>query len=236
MLRRSAIHHRQLALGGRPAQHAGWEYVASFGSVDEEVRRASAGVVVVDLSPVGKVLVRGTGVEAWAASVVGGAPVPVGHVVPCGGDHAPGSRLCRLSHEDALILSTPEGTAPVVSALERGIAAGGQGCLHLVDVTSGRTGIALVGPRSRDVLVKLTALDVAPERLPDARCAQTAVARVAALVVRHALDGLPAYEVYVARDLGEYVWEAALDAGAEFAIAPGGWTAYTRLRACSAAA
>ena len=236
-MRRSAIHHRQLALGGRLAQQAGWEYVASFGNAEDELRRARSGVVVVDLSPRGKLLVRGTGVEAWAARAVGGKTVPVGHVVPW--DHVRGGQLCRLSQEDALVLTAPDETLPprIAPALERSIVAEDKGCLHLVDVTSGRAGMGLVGPRSRDVLVKLTALDVEPECLPDSHCAQTALAKVAALVVRQDLDGgVPAYEVYVARDLGEYVWEAVLDAGAEFGIAPCGWTAYGRLRARSAAA
>ena len=155
----------------------------SFGNAEEEQRRARSGVVVADLSPLGKLLVRGTAVDAWV-----GRTVPVGQVAQW--DRAPGARLCRLSHEDALVLTAPdEKPAPwIAPALERSIVAEDKGCLHLVDVTSGRAGMGLVGPRSRDVLVKLTALDVGPERLADARCAQTALAKVPALVVRQDVE------------------------------------------------
>ena len=229
-LRRSAIHHHHVALGARFAQQAGWEWAESFGNPEEEQRRARSGVVLVDLSPLGKLLIRGTGVAAWVGPGVG-----VGQVVAW--VRVPGARLCRLSHEDALVLTAPDEAPPqVVPALDRSIAAVGAGCLQVVDLTSARTGIGLVGPRSRDLLVKLTALDVDAERLSDARCAQTALAKVAALVVRQDVGGVPAYEVYVARDFGEYVWDAVLDAGAEFDIAPCGGAAYTRLGARAASA
>lgn len=231
-MKRTALYHRHRALGARMGVAAGWECAESFGSVEEEVRRARSSVAVADLSPLGKLLVRGAGVGAWIAGGWGGGSAELGRVVPWG--DVPGTRLCRLTEEDALVLALPAETARVAEGLaESGASEGGGSCLHLVDLTSGRAGIGLVGPRSADLLVNLTALDLSDERLPDGRCAQTGLARVPVTIVRQDAGGggLPAYEIYVARDLGEYVWDAVFDAAPELGARPCGWAAYTRLHA-----
>lgn len=234
-MKRTALYHRHRALGARMGVAAGWECAESFGSVEEEVRRARSSVAVADLSPLGKLLVRGAGVGAWIARSGGAAEV--GGVVPWG--DVPGTRLCRLTDEDALMLALPAETARVAEGLaESGASEGGGSCLHLVDLTSGRAGIGLVGPRSADLLVNLTALDLSDERLPDGRCAQTGLARVPVTIVRQDAGGgaLPAYEIYVARDLGEYVWDAVFDAAPELGARPCGWAAYTQLHAAGVGA
>ena len=90
--------------------------------------------------------------------------------------------------------------------------------------------VQLVGPHSRDLLGKLTALDLSPPQFGDLTCTQGSVAKV------HALSSVPtlaelAYEVYCGREFGEYLWDTLRDAGQEFGAVPFGVAAQRLLRA-----
>jgi hypothetical protein len=43
---------------------------------------------------------------------------------------------------------------------------------------------------------------------------------------RYDVEALPAFELYVERPYGEYVWMCVMDAGREFGITPVGWGAW----------
>jgi len=126
--------------------------------------------------------------------------------------------VARLAQDQALVL-TPAATREAVVATIAGEVASGNACCHLTDLTSTLAGLSLVGPRCRDVLRKLTSADLRDRVVPNASCAQVGLARVPALILRRDLAGLPSYEVYVARDYGEYVWDAVFEAGHEFGLA-----------------
>jgi glycine cleavage system aminomethyltransferase T len=87
----------------------------------------------------------------------------------------------------------------------------------------------MVGPRLEGVLCRLTHLDVRPAALPPDSCVETALAGVEALLVRHDRGDLPAVRVYVAWDLGEYVWERVLEAGRDVPATPLGLDALALL-------
>jgi heterotetrameric sarcosine oxidase gamma subunit len=90
------------------------------------------------------------------------------------------------------------------------------------DVSSVFAQFLLAGPRSRDVLTKLTSLNVSERALPDGACRQTSLAHVHATVLRNDLGAVPAFHLLVARDYGESVWQAVLHAGHEFHVVPFG--------------
>lgn len=95
------------------------------------------------------------------------------------------------------------------------------GCMHVTDVTSAYSDLLLAGPKSRDVLRKLTSVNVSETALPNAGIAQGSVAHVNAIVLREDLS-VPAYHLLVAREYGEYFWDAVMHAGHEFGIVPFG--------------
>jgi sarcosine oxidase subunit alpha len=98
------------------------------------------------------------------------------------------------------------------------------------DVTFAYAGFALVGPRLEEYLRRLMHLDVRPAAFPPGSCAETAFCGVEALLVRPAIGPFPALQVFVAWDLGEYVWERMLDAGRDVPITPLGMEALAILR------
>jgi len=86
------------------------------------------------------------------------------------------------------------------------------------DVTSVYAQFLLAGPRSRDVLRKLTSLNVST--LGNLACGQANVGHVHGKVLREDIGDIPAFHILVSREYGESVWDAILHAGHEFDIAP----------------
>jgi len=90
----------------------------------------------------------------------------------------------------------------------------------VTDVTSVYAQFLLAGPRSVDVLRKLTSLNATT--LPKLVCGQASVAHVPGRVLREDIGTIPGFHILVSREYGESVWDAILHAGHEFHIAPFG--------------
>jgi heterotetrameric sarcosine oxidase gamma subunit len=119
----------------------------------------------------------------------------------------------RLAARQYLMIGTPPLEAPA----------------DAVDVTSVYTNLLLAGPRSRQVLSKLTSLNVTEQSLPNLSCAQASVGHVHCIVLREDLAGLPAYHLLVGRDFAESLWESIAHAGHEFHLCPFGASALQAL-------
>lgn len=100
-----------------------------------------------------------------------------------------------------------------------------------IDVTSVYASLRLAGPRSRDLLRKLTSLNVEDAALENLHCAQAELAHVHSIVLREDLPGMPAFHLLVTREYAESVWEATFHAGREFRLCPFGLAALQMLRA-----
>ena len=107
---------------------------------------------------------------------------------------------CERNARDAILASLNSVTPPI----------------YVTDVSSVYSQFVLAGSRSRDVLRKLTSLNVSDRKLPDLACAQTSLAHVHTLVLRQDLDSVPAFHLLVTRDYAASVWESLLHAGVEF--------------------
>jgi len=79
----------------------------------------------------------------------------------------------------------------------------------VTDVTSTYSAILLAGPRSRDVLHKLTTLNVGEAAMPESSARQARLAHVNAIILR--AEG---FLILNTRDVAQHVWEALLHAGA----------------------
>jgi glycine cleavage system aminomethyltransferase T len=95
-----------------------------------------------------------------------------------------------------------------------------------------RAAFWLLGPRLEDVLCRLTSLEVRPASLPGGGKLDTAFAGVEATLASPLELSVPSLQVHVSWELGEYVWEATLEAGKEIGITPIGFEALHLLGAC----
>ncbi len=129
---------------------------------------------------------------------------------------SPGARSCILGPSNLLVTGDADagGDLPGVWA---------------TDVTSVFAQFLLAGPRSRDVLRKLTSLNVSGSALPDLACGQASVAHVRAIILRQDLGNESAFHLLVSREYAESVWDSLLHAGHEFHVAPFGLKALQTL-------
>lgn len=233
VLRLSALQYPLLERGARMVDESGWQRPWAFGDSPEreadQVRRA---VGVVDISPVSKLAIKGVAAEIdqllarlWPGDLV--RPL---HALSI----ADGLRVCRLTADEALVLTQPAAREPTLAFIGDAVKSLSDACVHVIDVTSGQTGLRIVGPRARDVLRRGTALDVRSDAFPNLTLGQTAFARVQALVLRDDLADLPAFSIFCSRDYAQHVWEWLIEVGAPSDIAPFGLAALHLLEAVHA--
>jgi glycine cleavage system aminomethyltransferase T len=225
----SALYRRHLALGATMVDFHAWRVAAHFTSAESEAQRVRERAGLSDVSWLGKLDVRGSLAEQLAtqaeATLAGQPSVGTAGTVP--------RRAWRLAHQHVLVTCGPDEQERLTEQLAgTSQTAGGEtagACAHVTDVTSVYAALLLAGPRSAEILPKLTSLDVSSAAFPNLSVAQSGLAEVHTIVLRADLPAVPAHWLLVAREYGEYVWGAVLRAGREAGIVPFGLTALQTL-------
>jgi len=101
---------------------------------------------------------------------------------------------------------------------------------HLVDVTSSRAVLALMGPRARDVLSAVCRDDVSHEGFPFATVREICVAGAPVLALRVTYVGELGWELHLPVECADVVYDALRAAGAEHGIVNAGYRAIESLR------
>jgi sarcosine oxidase subunit alpha len=186
----------------------GWETVEQFTSPDEEVRSVRESVGLSDMSWLGKLDVKGkdTNLKSQIPNY---------------------ESVWHLARGHWLVTCEPQDADRVREELERLSTAAN--CLHVTDVTPVYAALLIAGPKSRDVLHKLTEIDVSDAAMPDLSCSQTGLAHVHSIVIRQDMGDLLAYRLLVGREYGEYIWDALMQAGQEEGIVPFGLEALRQI-------
>ncbi len=109
---------------------------------------------------------------------------------------------------------------------DRAIAFGNISHPAAINVTGGWTSIALTGPNTRDILNKITALDLRDETLGLHRCSQAPIFGVNTLIAHFETH----HELHCCPDSFEFLWTVLLDAGEEFQLQPTGLGQYSQFR------
>lgn len=93
-----------------------------------------------------------------------------------------------------------------------------------VELTHGRALLRLTGARAGDALSKVCAVDLSDRATPQGTAFRTVVARVVTDVVRDDVASVPSYLLHCERSSGQHLYDAVLDAAAEFGGEPDGFT------------
>jgi heterotetrameric sarcosine oxidase gamma subunit len=203
--KQTALFSRHQRMGARMTDHDGWQTAASFTSPREELARVTASAGLADVSWMTKVDLKGAGVNTLAAL-------------------DPRSRSWALGPAHLLVTCDPDARDSLLAQVTS--AAG----VSVTEVTSVFAQIVLAGPHGRDILRKLTSLNVSEAALPDLGSGQTTLAHVrGTILLRQDLGKVPAFHILVGRDYGEDVWDSLLHAGHEFDLAPFGLEAFEAL-------
>ena len=94
--------------------------------------------------------------------------------------------------------------------------------MPFVDITSGLTGIRLIGPKSRKVMHSITTFDIRDKMFPDLAVAQISLMHQHAYLVRADIQDKLCYQIFVGREIGLYVWNQIINLGNSMGVAPVG--------------
>jgi 4-methylaminobutanoate oxidase (formaldehyde-forming) len=214
-----------------------WEYSYHrpgwFDAVAAEHRAAREAVALFDLSWFATFEVAGPdALEVCQRAATADIDVPVGRAVytlflnEAGGIELDGT-ITRVADERFLVV-TPSTTRHRslwhLRRLARGRAAA------VVDVTAGLATIAVMGPRSRDLIERVSPEDWSDAAQPYYTGREVEIADGFAYALRLSYVGELGYELYVEADLARDVYRALWDAGQDLGVRPAGYFALDTLR------
>ena len=104
------------------------------------------------------------------------------------------------------------------------------GTIHLIEVTSGKAVINVVGPQSRDLLSKVSESDVSGEAVPFATAKEIIIGAAPVLASRIGYVGELGFELHIPSEFAIHVYEELWQAGQEMEIANVGYRAIESLR------
>jgi 4-methylaminobutanoate oxidase (formaldehyde-forming) len=199
----------------------GYDFVAPswFPFVRDEVAATREAVAVYDLSTYAKFVVQGPGaLDGLQRMATSDLDVAVGRIVYtllCNerGGIEMDPTITRLGEDRFLVLAPTLTQRRTEALLRRGLGAGAV----VTDVTSGWATLHLAGPRSRELLARLTDADVSAAAWPFLHAREIDVARARAWAFRVSFTGELGWELSVpvegAADLYEHIVRAGADLG-----------------------
>lgn len=210
-------------------------------AVARECRAAREGVAVMDASTLGKIEVRGADAGEFLNRIYTNAfkklkPGMARYGVMCKPDGMifdDGVTL-RLDEERYFMTTTTGGAAGVLDWLEEWLQTEWPELdVYCTSVTEQWSTIAVVGPRSREVIAQVAPeLDVSNEAFPFMAFRETTLASgIPARVCRISFSGELAFEINVSAWYGRSVWEQVWAAGQPYGITPYGTETMHVLRA-----
>jgi 4-methylaminobutanoate oxidase (formaldehyde-forming) len=237
-VRRSVIHDRLAAAGANFAVSSGWEYPlwfaqpgshpeirpgwgrdASFPLQAAEHRAVREGVGMLDMSLMAKFLVQGRDAERVLNLIsANDVAVPVGRVVYTqwlnhrGGIEAD-LTVTRLAEDRFLVVVTDLIHRRIAPWIERHTPDDAH--VTVTDVTSGTTLMTVQGPRSRDLLGRLTSVDLSNTAFPYLTAREIDLHYARLLAIRVTYVGELGWELHVPAELALTVYDALLEAGAD---------------------
>ena len=125
--------------------------------------------------------------------------------------------MCRFGPSEWLAMATLDRRASMWGHL-RTLAADADELVSLIDVTHGRVVLRLTGARAAITLSKICGIDLRDDVTPDGAALRTSVAALVTDIVRNDVDGQRSYLLGCEWSSGQYLWDAVLEAGAEFGI------------------
>ena len=235
-MKRSPLDRVHRDLGADMVESGPWQRPRSYGSPDEECRAVRQRVGIIDVSTLGKLDVRGKDAGALLDRVYTHrfSNLRVGRIrygVLCSdnGTILDDGTVARVS-DDRYFVTTTSGNADMIEEWFKWWNAGTGQDESVTNVTSNYAAVNVAGPYARQTLSKLTDIDLSPKAFRYMRFVQGEVAGIPAMLLRIGFVGEPGWEVHVPAEYAEYLWEAVMEAGSEFGIAPFGLEAQRVLR------
>jgi sarcosine oxidase subunit alpha len=228
------------AHGAVPLIAGAWIRPDRYGDAQAEVRNVRENVGIIDVTPIGKLDLRGPDipkllnllyVNKWSKLEIG----RVRYGVMCADDGVvlDDGVTGRLGDEHYLMSTTSSGAATVWEWAENWLQTEHPDWrVHVTPVTTAYASINVAGPKSRQLIERLTeGVDLANEAFPYMHVRTGTIAGVPDSVLwRIGFTGELSYELHVPASYGLGVWEALLHHGADLGAAAFGVEAQRILR------
>jgi len=239
-LKKTALNAAHRALKARMVDFGGWEmpveYPGAGGGLIAEHTAVRTGVGLFDVSHMGEIQFRGPGSLAAvehitmndAAKLADGQAHYSALLTPQG-TFVDDILVHRLSPNDYLLVVNAGTTDKDFAWIKQQV--GGWPGIHLSNYSAYYSQLALQGPRALETLSKLTKVDLAGIKNYWFKWGTVAgIPNV--MIARTGYSGEDGFELYIPSDEATTVkmWNALLDAGAEFGIRPCGLGARNTLR------
>lgn len=208
-------------------------------AVNREILNARANVGMLDASTLGKIIVKGPDAGRFldmlytnVMSNLGIGKCRYGLMCNEQGFLSDDGVVIRLSEDSWLCHTTTGGADRIHGWMEDWLQ-----CewwdwkVYTANVTEEYAQIAVAGPNARKVLEKLGGMDVSRETLPFMAFADGTLGGLPVRVHRISFSGELSYEIATPASHGLALWEALIEAGAEFGVMPYGTEAMHIMRA-----
>jgi sarcosine oxidase subunit alpha len=225
--KRSAIHGRHRELGATDRWAGDWRRAYDYGDVEAEALAVQSDAGLIDVSTLGKLIVRGPDAGELLdrlypnkMSSVKAGRIRYGVLTSDAGRITDDGTVCRLDDDSFYVTTTSSGAAAVEQWFSWWLATWGLDA-HVTDVTQGVAAMNLAGPRSREILAKLSGADCSNDAFPYLDAQHLTVAGVACLALRIGFVGEVGYELHCAAAHGRALWDAIAAEGARpFGLEP----------------
>jgi dimethylglycine dehydrogenase len=226
--------HPPVTPGERPREKWSFRRSNYFPFVGDECQNVHDNVGLMDMSAFAKCEVSGPGAESWLNSILTNrAPKAVGRVTLTylltarGGVRAEFT-LTRIGPNRFYLISAGALETHDFDALEKLLPS--DGGVRIDKVTTQRGVLVLAGPRSREVLAKVSDIDVSNQAFPWLTARRLSIGAAGLFAARVNFVGEPGYELHHPIETQNYVFDAVMAAGASFGIKPFGIRAMDSLR------
>ena len=233
----SPIHSWHVNRGAQMMLAGLWLRPEHYSNPRDEVLAVRERVGLIDVSTLGKLQLTGSGVpdlleriyvNQWRKLRLG----KVRYGVMCNdeGIILDDGVCARLSDELWYMSTTSSGVTGIFEWIQWWLQSG-WGCgIHLTDLTEVFSAFNITGPKSREVLRKLTSCNLDSEEFPYMSVRNAEVMGVPCRLMRIGFTGELSYEIHCPSGYAMCVWESLMQAGEEFDILPFGVEAQRILR------
>lgn len=252
-LRRTPFHHALKARGACFTEVQGWErpgwfapegseptYTYSFGRqnwfdhAQKEQKAAREDVAMIDYSMLGKLMVEGADAENFLQRIcTNNMAMKVGRVAYTlmlnerGGIESDVT-IARHGDEAFMVMSSISHTRRDYLHLRDHILPGED--VRLRDVTPSYGVLAIMGPKSRDLLVAVSDVDVSNAAFPFNSLQTFHIGHARVFAQRLSYSGELGWEIFITPDFAEHVLEVLMEAGGEYGLRLIGGEALNSLR------
>jgi aminomethyltransferase len=233
-VRHTPYYHRFVELGATIATGGGWAVPRVFTSTEEEHRATRENVALYDVYGQGPLDVKGKDAHAVLNRIVvndldrlDDGEVIYTSIVNEQGGMLDDLTVYRLSREQYWLVCHPNRDKIIEPWINEHK---GDACCHVTNLIAGTGYLSVQGPKSRELLSRLTTADMSTDALPYYTFVMTDVAEVPMMLARTGYSGELGYELYYPFGYGEHIWDSVLDAGADLGVKPAGMAALLSTR------